>query len=334
MPELRKHPILKDWVMIDPKRVERHLHIDSGGNFETDKSKCPFQDLSSNEEDPILSYSQDSDLEGWTLQVIKNKFPAVEPENNSSVWGVGPYKKRTAHGYHELLVTKSHHEDFDSLKDEEAFDVFRALQERYRALSQRNRVQFVSMFHNWGKRAGASVYHPHYQIISLPVVPSGTKEYLEGSRRYKEKNGTCGYCDMIQKEQEDGTRVVFENEKVICFVPFASKAPFEMRIFPKEHSPYFRREDERVLKEISFGLKNVIKSLKRNLSSPDYNFFIHSAPAENDEFNYFHWHIEVRPRVIIPGGLEKGTGMYVNVVSPESAAKVLNGISAGFPEEV
>lgn len=129
---------------------------------------------------------------------------------------------------------------------------------------------------------------------------------------------------MMGWELKNKKRIIYENEGAVVFAPFVSKEPFEMRILPKKHLPYFENTLDIDLDCIVDALRFALKRLETKLHRPDYNFFIHTAPLKNKEkYKHYHWHIEIIPKFNISAGFELGTGIEINPVDPDEAAKVL-----------
>jgi len=260
-------------------------------------------------------------------------YPAVSSDEAviPSVSLDGPYFYLPGAGYHDVVITRDHENNFPRLSLREAAEVLSAIQERYKMVAEDPRIAYVSIFHNWGITAGASIYHPHYQMISIPVVPPDVSHSLRGSERYREENGgSCVHCVILEKELKEKKRVIFENESAVAFLPFVSREPFEIRVFPKGHMSYFEDCDGKTLTDVAEALHESLAMLEKNLGSVDYNFFIHTAPVKDKEkFSYYHWHIEVQPKISVLGGFELSTGIEITVVDPDDAAAFLRGEQNG-----
>ena len=328
--ELRQDIVSGDWIVISSKSSKRPDQF-------TKKEKriiapvkgCPFENpQQSGHKKPILIYP--TNTKKWRLQIFENKYPTFSPNGNDSKFRTpkiekqGPYSTIEALGYHNIVVTRDHHKNFAHLSSKEANLVFQAFQERYKMITKQKCSAYVSIFHNWGPKAGASIYHPHYQIISIPVVPPDIKHSLNGSTQYFKKNKKCVHCSMIAWEKKNKKRIVYENKEAIVFTPFVSREPFEMRIFPKKHFAYFEDFSKNEMKWVVEALQKALIKIEKNLHDADYNFFIHTAPIlEKNKYPYYHWHIEIQPKISISAGFELGTGIEVTVVDPDEAAKIL-----------
>lgn len=325
--ELRQDPVSGDWIIIAPNRGRRPHEMFAGNlkRKKSAKSTCPFEDLQkSGNREPILNYP---DGKGWAVQVVENKYPVF---THAEVCGMeghhGMYAIFPGFGHHDLLVTKEHDKNFAQVSDERANLVFQGFRDRYLMLYNDKCINYISLFHNWGPSAGASIYHPHYQIVATPVVPPDVNHSLQGSDRYFREHKQCVHCDMIAWEKKEKHRIVYENDGAIAFAPFVSRSPFEVRVFPKKHLPYFENTYDQDMAAVVDALRHSLKAFEKHLNDADYNFFIHTAPLQSKEkYSHYHWHIEASPKVTIRAGFELGTGVDINVVDPDDAAKILRG---------
>lgn len=262
----------------------------------------------------------------WTTQVVKNKYPAlvdgfcVPPRN------VGPFIVADGFGFHELVITRDHDKNFAQFTDDETSEVLKVYKDRHNSISQDECGDYVLIFHNHGRLAGASVYHNHSQILSMPIIPPGILKNIKGAKEFFERTGEKVHEMLIEWELEQSRRIICENERFIALCPFVSRTPYEMRIFPKNRSSNFgdtRDEDMIFLAE---ALNKVLRKLYAALNNPDYTFFIHTSPVKKDSsdlYDFYHWHIEIMPRFSIAAGMELGTNVFVNTVDPDEAAKLL-----------
>jgi len=321
--ELRQDLVTGDWIVVVPGRAKGHVFVNNEERVPSPIESCPFETLPAQGADKtVLDIKNGGD---WSVQIVPNIYPAVRREElQFSLANHGPYAVLPGVGQHDILVTRDHNKNFPDLPPEHAFDVFAAFKERYLMLAKEKHLAYVAIFNNWGPKAGATLYHPHSQIIALPIVPPDVGHSLRGSQNYFDRNNTCVHCVMIEFEIKEKARVLYENDCVIAFTPYISRSPFEMRIFPKAHLPYFEDSDERVLKCVVDALQISLRALRSTLNDPDYNFFIHTSPIKDrSSYGHYHWHLEIIPRVKINAGFEYGTGIDVNFVDPDEAAKLL-----------
>lgn len=324
MPQFRQDPVSGDWIVIAAERGKRPhaLKKKAMRRRPSPKRECPFEDLEKSGNGPIiLRYPEKGD---WRIALVPNKFPALKHTGVcASARNAGPYRTMEGIGHHDLVITRDHYENFAHLSPGDAFEVLRVFQRRYLQVREDKCLAYVSAFANWGASAGASLFHPHYQLLALPIVPPDVAHSLRGSREYFKKHGRCAHCDIVRYERR-GANIVFENRGAIVFTPFASRAPYEIRVFPKRHHPYFERTPEAVLRDVASALGHVLRRIEKKLDDPDFNFFIHTAPLRRqEEFANYHWHIEITPKVSVEGGFELSTGVDINVITPEALAKIL-----------
>ncbi|MDE2001834.1 MAG: DUF4921 family protein [Patescibacteria group bacterium] len=320
--QLRQDLVSGDWVVIAPGRAKRpHQLVQKNPKRKVSPiASCPFENPAKGGK-PILSYGDGE----WELQMIENKYPAfVHKKTCSTIVKDGPYSVTDTGGHHELLITRDHRKNFSELSKAQAQQVLEAFRDRYLMLENDACLHYVSLFQNWGVSAGASVYHPHYQFIAMPIVPPDVMHSLHGSLRYYRDHKTCVHCVMIEWERKYQKRIIYENDGAVVFAPFVSKAAFEMRVFPKTHLPYFENTLDAAMDFVADALQHALKKLKKNVSDPDYNFFIHTAPIKDKaQYHMYHWHIEIIPKISKTAGFELGTGIDIDSVDPDVAAKIL-----------
>jgi UDPglucose--hexose-1-phosphate uridylyltransferase len=315
--ELRFDLISKDWVVIATGRARRPetFKKEKRVKEETAKAKCPFCHLGRDEK-PTLSLPN-------TI-VVPNKYPAFtpHPELHKRIEGRF-YQTINAVGFHEVVVTKDHEKSLAQFSIDQVKEVMDAYHQRYLALMKEKFVHYVSIFHNHGKEAGASISHPHSQIITTPLVDTDLRKALSNSGRYFIKTGKCIYCEMNSWEQKVKKRIVFENEDFIAVCPFASKAAFEMIISPKKHLPYFEEISESEKWQLAEAFHTALKKLYKALADPAYNFYLHTAPCDGKKCSYYHWHWTILPKTSTWAGFEIGTKMEISTIEPEKAAEYL-----------
>jgi UDPglucose--hexose-1-phosphate uridylyltransferase len=185
------------------------------------------------------------------------------------------------------------------------------------------RLEYILIFKNHGASAGASLAHPHSQLIATPIVPKRVREEVNGAKNYFEYKERCVFCDIIKQEISSGQRIVAENDGFVALCPFASRFPFEVWILPKTHSSNFEDIQKHEAINLALMMKDILGKLNRVLDAPAYNYLIHSAPLKEPHLPHFHWHIEIMPKLTRVAGFEWGSGFYINPIAPEEAAKFL-----------
>jgi len=333
VPEFRKDPITGRWVIIATDRARRPSDFSreqvliKGGRY------CPFCPGNEQKTPPeILAYrhSGGPNEPGWTLRVVPNKFPALRVEGDFNRQGEGVYDRMNGIGAHEVIIeTPDHNLTLAELPEKRVEDVFWAFRDRMVDLKRDRRMQYLLIFKNHGESAGASLEHTHSQLIALPVVPRRVQEELEGSKRYFDYKERCIYCDIVRQEVETGTRVVLETQAFLAICPFAARFPFEIWILPRRHHSHFEETDPPTMANLAWVQRMVLRKLDAVLEHPAYNFIIHTAPVQEAPKDYYHWHIELTPRLTRIAGFEWGTGFYINPTPPEEAARFLREAGLG-----
>jgi len=326
--ELRFDLVSKDWVVIATGRAKRPemFKKEKEKFIEDPKKACPFCKIETQQR-PTLIYVNGKKKpvlsKDWTLAVIPNKYPAVVAGDSLNERAEGPYQKMDGIGFHEVVVTRDHSKDMSLMGAERVKEVMDAYQERYLDLMNEKYINYISIFHNHGKRAGASITHPHSQIMAIPVTDPDIENSLINSRRYWEFHEKCLHCEMIKWDREDGRRIVFENDDFIAVCPFASRMAFTVRIYPKAHSSYFERVNNEQKKALAEVFSSVLSKLRKALGDPSYNFFLRTSPCDGKDHNHYHWHFEILPRTSIQAGFEFGAGIEISTIEPETAAEYL-----------
>ncbi len=331
--EFRQDPVSGAWILFATGRQKRP-HALQKQKYEDSyqpKAGCPFEYPRTSDQEIVSFYPSHSAGSGqaeenWSVAVIKNKYPAVKPGVCLPMKEVGPFKTFEAVGFHELVITRDHDKDFSALTPDQICEVFKVFRDRYLEISKYECGDYISIFHNHGKEAGASIYHPHSQIISTPILPPDIMSSIKSSEDFYTRHQKKVHDVMIKYEVDEKKRIIEENDKFLAFCPFVSRKPYEMRIFPKNSSPRFEKSSDEELSYLSLILKSVLGRMNRLLNNPPYVFFIHTATVKElymASSQHYHWHIEIIPTLTIDAGFEVETGIEINVVDPDMAAEDL-----------
>jgi len=333
MPELRKDPVVGRWVIIATERGKRPS--DFGKEEEPQVGGiCPFCGGHEKTTPPeILAYREKGtqpNTPGWRVRVVANKFPALRIEGDLNRVGEGIYDKMSGVGAHEVVIeTPDHFKTLPDLEVQQVEEVLAACCERIDDLRKDSRMQYVMVFKNHGRRAGASLEHSHTQLIATPIVPKAVHEELDGSKNYFAYKERCIFCDIIRQELQDTRRLVADNDEFISIEPYAARFPFETWILPKKHRTAFeslRTERIDLLAEI---LRETLRRINTALAHPPYNIVFHTGPLATPELEYYHTHLEIMPRLTRVAGFERGSGFYINPTPPEEAAAFLRDVELG-----
>ncbi len=329
MPELRRDPIISRWVIISTERSSRpHDFVQVKPSRTISTGLCPFcpghERLTPKE---IMAYRPQpavANSPNWTVRIVPNKFPALHVEGDMDREGVGLYDRMNGIGAHEVIIeTPGHTESLADLPAKRIEDVLWAYRDRIIDLKKDPRFHYILIFKNHGLSAGATLEHSHSQLIALPVVPTSVLEEIEGCKAHHDQKERCIYCDILRQDIGDGDRIVADNSEFVCVTPFAPRFPFEMWVLPKRHAGYFEESQKAQFELLAPILSECLRRMNKVLARPSYNFILHSSPLHERTGDYYHWHIEIIPKLTQVAGFEWGTGFYINPVSPEESAKFL-----------
>jgi UDPglucose--hexose-1-phosphate uridylyltransferase len=326
--ELRQDLVTGDWVVIATGRAKRPEEFSAHKREEVkeDPDKpCFFcyPKETGQVEDVLIYQNEESD---WSLRVFPNKYPAFSRGKSTRHFEEGPYFGMDGTGYHEVIVTRDHRTQIAQMDVLRVAEVIDAYQDRYIDLMSKKSVNYIEIFHNHGKEAGASIAHPHSQLMAIPVISPYVRSELEGAENYYKVNKKCVYCTMIEWELEHKKRIIFENSDFLVFSPYASRASFEVWVIPRKHKPYFERTSSSEKNRLAEALRIALGKIYEALKDPAYNFYIHTSPCDGKDYSHFHWHIEILPRTSVWAGFELSTGIEISTIQPEVAAEYLRKI--------
>jgi len=331
MPELRQNFFTKEWVIIATERAKRpeelatHRHLQDVPAFVENCAFCPGNENRTPPE--VLRYPENSGP-SWSVRVIPNKFAALSSEVQLTRSLTHLRRRVEGFGYHEVVIdTPDHSACMAILPDAHVAKILNAYKERYHTLSSDHRITHVTIFKNHGADAGASLQHPHSQIIATPVIPSQVRHRLHEALRHYDDCGECMFCHMVEREIEDQTRLVLKSELFAAMEVFASATPFATHIFPLRHMATFGEITAAEITDLARVLRTLLAKFYVGLENPDLNFTIRSGPSDYVGARHFHWYVSIIPRLTRVAGFELGSGMFINTVLPEAAAEFLRAVS-------
>jgi UDPglucose--hexose-1-phosphate uridylyltransferase len=260
----------------------------------------------------------------WRVRVVPNLYPAFDGNEPFAVHHLGPvHSVAEASGIHEVLVyTPDHDGGLHLLDDHAAGEVMQVLRRRLVDHAAMPNVRYTQAIVNHGREAGASLAHPHGQLLGLPFVPG---EILDEERAFARFHGSCVMCTTAEAELADADRVVFANDEVVVVCPFWSGMPFELLIIPRHHELHLQDASDQTLHAVGMATRDVIRHLREAVGDVAYNVVFHTAPHQHS--GEYHWHIHLLPKLVTTAGFEAGTGVLINIVSPETAAATLRRVS-------
>ncbi|MEQ9713955.1 MAG: DUF4931 domain-containing protein [Candidatus Asgardarchaeum sp.] len=328
--EIRKDYLLDKWVIIAVERAKRPTDFKTEVQEINKAVNCPFCAGNENMTPParmlyipvddkkiIIDRDRNSEKRrsDWIIRVVPNLFPALQPSEKAEVFS-NYVSKISGIGDHEVIIeSPDHHEQIQVMSDDQVKLVFRAYRDRFRDLTSYDFVKFVSIFRNYGKKAGASLSHPHSQIIATPIVPVS---FFQEIKRLNFDGKRCKYDEIIEHERKS-ERFILERENVIAFSPFASTTPFEVWIFVKRHVHNILELSDEERDDLAIATRDILSAISKILNDPPYNYAIWQTVNEKE----YHMHIRIFPRLTIYAGFEYNTNIAINPVPPEHAAKYI-----------
>jgi UDPglucose--hexose-1-phosphate uridylyltransferase len=330
--EIRKDYLLSRWVVIATHRKRRPTDFmkKEATAQHVNLATCPFCPGNERMTPPaVLVYLKDGQkvarkkdadgkrYSGWQIRCVPNMFSAFSPPDGDETFESGK-----ATGHHEVLIESPHHTEHPATaRLSQLASVVNGYVDRLTALTSKPYVRYVSIFRNHGVDAGASLSHAHSQVIAMPMIPPIIREELQASRDFYEIHRKCLFCDILKRERA-GSRFVWENQDFAAFTAWAGVNPFEFWIMPKKHQGTLVGMTPQTIEKLAEALKTCMGKLQSLLADPPYNYGFHVAP-DMKAGEYYHWHLEVYPKLSIWAGFEKSTGTYINTVPPEDAAQGL-----------
>lgn len=257
----------------------------------------------------------------WDVISIKNAFPFVSADHEPTRTHGGV---RDGHGFHEIVVhSPDANKNFEDFSTEQTDRILEMFVIRYADLASKKHIKHVQVFTNRGSTAGASVIHPHSQIVALPVVPPNVSQVVRAAAAHRDSGSSELVEDEVFDERKSGGRVIADLEHFIAYAPFAPRVNYQIRIVPKEHVSHFEELAKGARWELAGLLNNLYRALNTVSGTPDYNAFVRTPPTSSAVPKAFRWHVDIVPHLATPGGLELATGLDVITVSPEDSAAAL-----------
>lgn len=331
MSELRQNNITGAWVVIAPRRGERpHDVAHDAMHASDDGASCPFCPGYEDQLTEILAEYPSEVAPGWSVRVISNLYPAFRPNESVHHLSDGKYVAQPAFGYQEVIIESPRHDaDLATLSDAELTVLMRAYHDRFKFLISLDGIETVTLFRNHGAAGGASLSHPHSQIIATGLRPPRLQALDNRAGDHFERTGNCSLCDEMKAELAVGLRIVEACDAFVTFVPFAAQHPFEMWIVPLKHQSRFDAMNEAEVEQFGLALRGALRRLRLHRGDVAYHFAVDCAGRSDSASPHLHWQLRIAPRIAPWGGFELGTGIVINPVSPEQAAMHLRKVGRG-----
>ena len=326
---LRRAAIGFTWSIIAPGRSKRPQPLsDRPGNLLS--PSCPFCEGNEVETEPevfaVRGTGTQADGPGWKVRVVPNKYPALRPHTPEEPSACNLYDEQSAVGFHEVVIDTPAHDrrlvTFSLAQLETALTVCRS---RLQILSADSNVRSIALFRNDGRAAGASVEHPHSQILALPIVPEYLQAELDSAQRYLRKRRRCWTCQLLERSRQEDGPVIATNSEFTALASLTARFPYETWIVPNAHAHDFRDCSDVQIRNLSKMLLRVLAALEATVGPYPFNLALQMAPIRASDLvsDAIHWRLELLPRLTIPSGLELGFGVFIVSVRPEDAARQL-----------
>jgi UDPglucose--hexose-1-phosphate uridylyltransferase len=264
----------------------------------------------------------------FEIAVFDNRFPAFEAPLGAA----------------EVVVyTDSHDGSFATLTPERAEALMWVFRHRYSELGAREDIDYVFIFENRGVEVGVTLHHPHGQIYGYPFLPPVPALELAADERM----GSCAPCLLMEGELDDGRRILFENDAVVAYVPYAARWAYEAHVNMREHRPSLLDCEPGELRLLAEALQKLVRGYDALFDRPfPYVMAIHQAPtrgssppsagpgrsagaAPGTDAAHGHLHVEFYPplrtaeKLKYLAGSEQGAGTFISDTLPEESAVLL-----------
>lgn len=318
--QLRLDPLTGRWVVVATARsartgafAHRSLEVEP-----LHDRPCPFCPGGADGDGHIADYGTSED--GWMVRVLPNRYPVFCGDEALVVDHAGPvFSQAPASGTHEVLVLSPRHDQgWESLPDAHAEVVMEAICDRLTSHCEHATLRYSQVIVNAGREAGASLEHPHAQLLGMAFVP---RELLDEQAGFARFAGNCLLCTTVAAEEAAGHRIVDAGEDVVLICPFWSMTPYEMLLVPRQHGGHMHESPRQVTAQVGRAIRSALAKLAGTVGDIPYNIVFHSAPYRFS--GTYHWHVHLLPKLTTLAGFELGTGVFVNIVPPEQAAAEL-----------
>ncbi len=335
MSELRKNPLTNQWVIVAGNRHERPGGFSWRDHSESSIDDCPFESGKESRTPPEIDAIRPTctDVPDWSVRVVPNKYNALSPEEPTDSPNDSFFQSMPGAGSHEVVIeSPDHQKRLADFSPEQYNRVLKMIQRRLVDLLSEESFPYVQVFRNEGPEAGASLSHPHSQILTFPRIPEATHRRIRTGYQYFSRTGDCVLCEEVTREKNRGDRIVESNKYFTVLCPYASRFPYEITIVPDWHHHDFRRLQADRRYQLAKTLTRTMDRLGDTLDTPPSNLLLYTAPdpetpGERDYLenmaDHSHWFLKIVPRIKRLAGLELAVETHINSVQPEKAAEQL-----------
>ena len=312
--ELRRDAITNWWVAtVVDRRFDR-------GRFSVAAIPVDDEGVCQNCTQPAGDGVRLRTLKDYAFHVVGAQDEARELERNLAQ--VAMAQARAAGSWRTIVAPPGEHRPLQAVGGETLRTMLGAVRKAFVDAGRAGQTEYLQVVQNWGAQAGARTNHLCLDLYDLPQIPHRVAEEIGGAARYLIREGECPYCRLVREEPRNGTRMVWEDDASVAFAPFASRSPFEVWVVPRRHAADFGSASDEDIASTAEALRQVLGRLAW-LDGPPHNLVLHAAPLRQRVDATYHWHWEIHPRLREIAGLELGTGLPVNPVSPEEAVEEL-----------
>ena len=268
-------------------------------------------------------------LKDYAFHVVGTDTEARELDRDHGIAQVSLAQARATGSWRTVIAPTGEHRPLHAVGTELIEALVAGARDALAEARDDPQTEYLTVVQNWGAQAGARTNHLCFDLYDLPQIPHRIAEELGGAARFVIREGECPFCRLVREESVRSDRLVWEDHDSVAFAPYASRSPFEIWIVPRRHDADCGRADASAIKATAEALRQVLGSVAGSLGGPPYNLVLHTAPLREQVDGTYHWHWEIHPRLREIAGLELGTGLPVNPVSPEDAVEEL--LAAGAP---
>ena len=319
--ELRKDAITGWWVAVVVDR-----------EFDRNRFACPADEVpDAGAGCPNCRYPEGGgvrvrSLKAQAFSVAGTQWETERPAQESASPGLGLVGDLGS--WQTIVAPPGHHGPLAAERPDIVIGMLARAREEINTARRAGVTDYVQVVQNWGRQAGARTNHLCIDFYDLPQIPHRVGEELGGAARYLIREGVCAFCRLVREEESTRERLLFQDPAIVAFAPFASRSPFEVWVVPRHHAADFGGTTDDQLASTAGTLRRVLELLAQ-LDGPPYNLVLHTAPLRERVDATYHWHWEIHPRLREIAGLELGTGLPVNPVSPEEAVAELLSAASG-----
>lgn len=306
--EFRIDPLSGAGVIYAPGRARRANAFAREPLVLPTSDTCPF--CPGNEGDTpaeVYRWPHHAD-DPWKIRIVPNRYPVVSNRQAPPL----PENAPNTYGQHEVLIESPQHEDnWLSLRVDHLAMIHQAIAQRVRHFTSDPRSQYMLVFKNVGTRAGATLAHPHLQLVTMNYLPWRVISEIPDAESTT--------VQLMHQTIKNKKLLIRHQNNFLTLCPPVSRVPYELWVMPVEHVPYTELSSQ-AFHDLALQLQDALHRLEMRLGKVAHNVLWRLPPIYQD---HLPWRIEILPRLTTFAGLELLSDLYVNPVPPELAASQL-----------